>query len=446
MNSKYDLTIKNAWLCQIHQRTIEPIFGELRLRDGKIQAIMPLDFQNFVQQQVTAEDEGYDVRGRVVTVPLINFHDHLYSRLAKGLPIQVSIDVFYDKLRHLWWQVDRALDLELIEASATIGALDSLRQGVTYIFDHHASPLAAQGSLRAIKQVLVQHGLRAVLAFETSDRNGPAVAHQALDEFADFYEHEVTNDAKAMLGLHASFTLEDDTLIRASELLKTYDTGIHIHLCEDPIDRSKSAERYHDLPVHRLKKFHLLNAKSILAHGIHLTAADYATIAEAGSAIAYNLDSNLNNAVGLPTFNRAPEPIPILVGTDGMHANISRSLKQLFLLYRHQGNGVDDSFRWFQKCFFDQLDFVHHYFADFPTLNPGDRADLIIWDYIPPAPICAENFWGHFIYGMLEAPIHSVIQAGRFLMKDKLIHGEEAARIASYKQGARLFDRFCKGI
>lgn len=103
------------------------------------------------------------------------------------------------------------------------------------------------------------YSLRGVLAFKTSDCNGPAVAQQGLNEFADFYEHYLTSETKVMLGLYASFTLKDATLNRAGELFKTFDTGIHIHLCENPIDRSKNAERYQDLPVNRLKKFYLLN-------------------------------------------------------------------------------------------------------------------------------------------------------------------------------------------
>ena len=244
-----------------------------------------------------------------------------------------------------------------------------------------------------------------------------------------------------MLGLHASFTLANNTLQKAGQILQNYDTGIHIHLCEDEIDRSMSVEKYQDLPVHRLKKFGLLNSKSILAHGIRLKAEDYATISDSGSAIAYNPDSNLNNAVGLPEFNKAPEEIPILIGTDGMHANIARSIKQLFLLYRHQGNEIGEAFQWIQNIYFDQLKFVRQYFPDFPQLSIGDRADLIIWDYIPATPISAENFWGHFVYGILEYPIHSVIQNGRFLMTDKVIDGEDEVRKKIFSEGERLFDK-----
>lgn len=85
----------------------------------------------------------YNTNRRVITVLLINFREHFHSRLAKDLQVRAYIDIFYDKLRHLWWWGYRAMDFELIEASDTIRVLDSLRQGVMYIFDHHASPLVA---------------------------------------------------------------------------------------------------------------------------------------------------------------------------------------------------------------------------------------------------------------------------------------------------------------
>ncbi len=146
-------------------------------------------------------------------------------------------------------------------------------------------------------------------------------------------------------------------------------------------------------------QFGLLNDKSILAHGIHLTDEDYQSIENSGSAIVYNVDSNLNNAVGLPEFSRTPLNIPILTGTDGMNSNPARTFKQLFLFARHQGMTFEQSFNWIKKIYFDQQNFIKKYFSDFPTLNIKDRADLIIWDYIPPTPIMKENFWGHFIYG-----------------------------------------------
>ncbi len=441
MDDKKNITIKNAWLCQIKQNSIEPIFGDLVIGDDKIHGIQANDFKAFLKQYPNVNDRSYNANGRIITIPLVNFHEHFYSRLAKGLSIKGEMDNFIHILENLWWKLDRALDLDMVYASAQMGILESIRHGVTYVFDHHASPSATTGSLMVIKKVLEQFALRGVLCIETSDRNGAELANEALDEFIHFTDDYTNSEIKSMLGLHASFSLYDITLQKAGEILQNYDTGIHIHLCEDKIDQSLSLEKYQQLPVKRLEQFNLLNQKSILSHGIHLTRDDYSDILKAGSAIAYNPDSNLNNSVGLPQFNKASEKIPILMGTDGMHANIARSMKQLFLLYRHQRNEIDKAFLWIQKIYFDQLNFVRQYFPDFPSLSIGDRADLIIWDYIPPTPISPENFWGHFIYGILEYPIHSVIHNGQFLMKNKLIDGEDEVRKKIYLEGDRLFDK-----
>ncbi len=444
MKQDTEISITNAWICQVKENSIEPIFGDLIIREQKIAEIHPIDFKKFIRNERKIGKHAFNAGGRVITIPLINFHDHFYSRLAKGLPLAGAMDSFSQILENLWWKLDKALDLDMIEACAEMSALESIRQGVTYIFDHHSSPARTANSLAVIAHKLQHYGLRGVLCFETSDRNGDSFAQDALDECERFAAKSISDDIKAMLGLHASFTLSDVTLSAAAELIEKLNLGIHIHLCEAEIDRTISLEKFGNSPVQRLMRFNLMNKKSILSHGVHLDENDYSLISQAGSAIAYNLDSNLNNAVGLPEFHKIPGQIPILIGTDGMHANIARSQKQLFLLYRYQNNSFDEAFHWIQKIYFDQLKFIKFYFPDFPGLLIGDRADFIIWDYFPPTPISSENFWGHFIYGLLEYPIDSVVQDGRFLMRNKVIRGEDQARIKIYQQGERLFNRLKK--
>jgi len=441
---KSEIKIANAWICQVNNRSLQPVFGDLHIEAGKISKIQQKNFQDFVDHPDRAPDKALNAGGRVLTLPLVNFHDHLYSRLAKGLATRGPMDNFQQVLENLWWKLDRALDIDMIQACGHMGALESIRQGVTYIFDHHASPLFTKKSLTVLGEVFKQHGLRGVFCFETSDRNGNDLAQQALDENLSFYKEQSDSDLKAMMGLHASFTLKNETLAKAGDLIRQLDMGIHIHLCEDRLDEAKSLELYGLSPVERLEKFKLLNPRSILSHGIYLQKADYRVISEHGCAIAYNPDSNLNNSVGLPTFTQVPDKIPVLIGTDGMHANIARSMKQLFLLYRHQKNSFGEVFQWIEKIYFDQLEFIRSYFPDYPLLKQGDRADLIIWDYVPPTPFSADNFWGHYLYGVLERPVHSVMQSGRFLMKNHQIPVEEDGNVFLdiYRQGARLFEAF----
>ena len=418
------------------------MFGDIIISEGRISEIIKKDFKEFLSEPLQNSDESINAGGRVVTVPMINFHDHFYSRLAKGLPIKGSMENFKLILQNLWWKLDLALDSEMIRASAQMAALESIRNGVTYIFDHHSSPNSANGSLKIIADVLKEFKLRGVLCFETTDRNGKSLSENGISENINFFKNSTDEDLKAILGLHASFTLNDDTLKKASELVKEMGLGIHIHLCEDKIDRSESLAKYKNLPVDRLIKFNLLNDKSILAHGIHIINENYYSIAKSGSAIVYNLDSNLNNSVGLPELSRTPLKIPILTGTDGMNSNPARTLKQIFLLSRYQGMTFEQSFDLVKKVYFDQLNFVQKYFPDFPSLNVKDRADFVIWDYVPPTPFMEENFWGHFIYGILDRPVHSVIQNGNVLMNDfKISFDDWEYQKNIVEQGHRLYNK-----
>ncbi len=438
--------IINTWICQVNNKTIKPFFGDLVINNGKIEQIIPKDHAQYINssKEKSGDLNILDAGGRVTTLPNVNFHEHFYSRLAKGLNLTGPMDSFIHILENLWWKLDLKLDQEMVQASVQMGALESIRSGVTYTFDHHASPNFTKGSLSIIGDVLKDFNLRGVLCFETSDRNGDAKAKEALQENAQFYLDKTNDDLKAMMGLHASFTVSENTLEQASQITKANKLGIHIHLCEGLTDSELSLAEFGNMPLQRLNKFGILNEKSILSHGIHLQQQDRDLISEHGSAVAYNPDSNMNNAVGLPAFDKMPNSVPIIAGTDGMHANPIKSLKQLFLLERHNTSSFDNVFPWFQKIYFDQLDFVKKYFPDFSSLAVNDRADFVIWDYAPPTPITDQNFWGHYIYGITERPVHSVVQKGEFLMKNFCLLNINEDKITKdiFKQGSRLFKTF----
>lgn len=431
MNNK-PILIKNGWICRIDSQSVNPTFGDLLIENGIItQAADKISKKDF---------KVIDAQGRVVTIPNVNFHDHIYSRLAKALPLNGSMENFPEILENLWWKLDVLLDLEMIKASAKMAAIESIRNGVMYIFDHHASPSNTLGSLNCLKETLNEFSIRNVLCFETSDRNGEQLKIEALKENQDYSLYQTNENSKAMFGLHASFTLDDSTLSSVKNFLDNNDVGIHIHICEDESDRKLSMQKYGKSPVQRLLDYDLVSDKSILVHGVHLTKNEFDLLKGSRPALAINLDSNLNNSVGIPLFENIPEEISILCGTDGMHADIPRSQKQLFLMLRSQNFSFDKAFYFFRKMYFDQFNFVKKYFPDFTSLHIGKRADMIIWDYVPPTPINSNNFFGHYIYGILERPVHSVLQNGKIIMNNFNLIDMDELNIINYiyEQGNRL--------
>ena len=140
------INVINAWICQVEENNIIPRFGDLTVTDGRITDMRLRSYPQFI----TPDVNSINAAGRVLLPPFVNFHDHIYSRLAKGLPTSGAMNKFTDILENLWWPLDRALDADMITACAKLATAESLRYGVTYIFDHHVSPNATTGSLDLI--------------------------------------------------------------------------------------------------------------------------------------------------------------------------------------------------------------------------------------------------------------------------------------------------------
>lgn len=436
------VTIENCWICSFNGTDVIPQFGDVVILNGIISKIRPKNFLTFQKNPDKVNKDSFNAYGKVVTLPQVNFHDHIYSRLAKGLPLKGDFGNFMNILHNLWWKLDKILDYDMIAASARMAALESIRNGVTYLFDHHSSQNNIDGSLNVIRENLKAFGLRGVLCFECTDRNGYKNAIKGLEENKNYCASLADDDFSSMLGLHASFTLSDDVLNEAFAIKKSCNLGIHIHVAEDKTDITLSEKYTGYKPVKRLLKYKLMDDMSILVHGVHLKKRDYTMIEDNGAALAFCPDSNMNNSVGLPSFNQIAPGIPFLLGTDGMHSDLAKTMKQIFLLSRNQGGSFEQSTNLIKKIYADQIAFAKKYFPDFSTLNEGDRGDLIIWDYIPPNALNADNFWGHYIYGLLEYPVSSVMQKGKFLMKNHQMLNIDENKIKNEiaLQGERVVD------
>jgi hypothetical protein len=97
--------------------------------------------------------EKIDARGGVIMPAFINAHTHIYSALARGLSIVGNNPTnFYEVLDGTWWAIDRKLTWRAPGPPPAL-YMDSIKQGVTTIFDHHASYCEIPGSLMKIAEV-----------------------------------------------------------------------------------------------------------------------------------------------------------------------------------------------------------------------------------------------------------------------------------------------------
>ncbi|MEG0070259.1 MAG: amidohydrolase family protein, partial [Cetobacterium sp.] len=178
--------------------------------------------------------------------------------------------------------------------------IESIKNGVTTVIDHHASPLEIKGSLKIIADVANKLGIRTSLCYEVSDRDGIEIAEIGIKENVDFikYTNSLNSDMlKGMFGLHASFTLSDETLEKCQNLMKDLNVGYHIHVAEGSTDLTNSLEKYGKRVVERLNKYGIFGEKTIAVHCIHVNDSELDIIEKSGCCVIHNPESNMGNAV-----------------------------------------------------------------------------------------------------------------------------------------------------
>ncbi len=429
------IVLSNAMLADLDPIRVES--GGLRIDAGRI-------VERATALAPKSGDDVVDCGGAVVLPGLVNGHTHLYSALAVGMPAPPkSPRNFHEILKFVWWRLDQALDAESIELSAAIGALNALRCGTTTLIDHHASPNCIEGSLDLVERGLSRLGPRGVLCYETTDRHGKPGRVAGLAEnhrYIDKCRSDGTNRFAALVGAHASFTLENKSLEQLAALSRDSGVGIHIHIAEDACDEMETRRLFGHAPMERLLKAGLLSPTCILAHGIHLNEADIDRVNAIGATMAHNPRSNMNNAVGYAPVPRFRSPV--LLGTDGIGADMFAEARAAWFISRHQHAGLApaDIVRMLASA---ARRASHSLGIKLGKLEPGAVADVVLTRYRPFTPLTADNLPGHLLFGMSANDVTSVIINGQWALRDGVVQtcDETELRHQAAECATRLWQR-----
>ncbi|MFZ4478599.1 MAG: amidohydrolase family protein [Rhodoferax sp.] len=254
----------------------------------------------------------------------VNAHTHLYSGLVPfGMPAPAEApENFVQILERVWWRLDRALDAASLRASAQWYVAEALRLGSVGLIDHHESPQLIEGSLDILADVCQAMGMPAVLCYGATERNGGREeAQRGLAECKRFIESNARPLVRGVVGLHASFTLSDQTVREAAALCRELNTVLHVHVAEDQADVADAQRRGWDGPLERLAQLGALPPGSILAHGVHLDESQVRQAEQLGCWLVQNPRSNRGNGVGYPAALRASAHVAL--GTDGFASDLA---------------------------------------------------------------------------------------------------------------------------
>ncbi len=395
------------------------------------------------------EAERWDAQGKLLMPGMICAHTHFYGAFARGMyiPGEPAKD-FPEILRKLWWPLDRSLDLGGVQSSAEVCLVDAIRNGTTTLIDHHASQNAIDGSLDAIAATVDAIGLRSVLCYEVTDRDGPEAARAGIRENIRFAEAvrgtPLAERVAATFGLHASMTLSDETL----EACRAESDRFHVHVAEHQADAWDSLSRSGKRTVERLHGFGITGGETIFAHCVHIDSLEMELLRETGTFVSHQPRSNMNNAVGaadVPAMMRGE--MPVVLGNDGFSNDMFAEMKVTDQLHKVTSGdprtlGAD---RVLEMAVYNNRRLAGAFF-DKPvgTLTPGAFADLILLDYHPTTPLNSDNLPWHILFGISGGHVHSTICHGRVLMRDRQLLTLDEAEISarSRERAQKTWERF----
>ncbi len=416
----------------------------LLLEDGLIKSIAP------VNSFTGSYDKVIDAAGKVVMPGFINAHMHFYSTMVRGYGKAAPSKDFNEVLNNLWWRLDKQLILDDCYYSTLIPAIDAVRKGTTTLIDHHASPFAVLGSLNRIADAVKEVGLRASLCYEVSDRDGQKISDEGIKENVDFInqcKNDGQNQFKGLFGLHASFTVGDATLEKAAFLGKELGVGFHVHTAEASSDQAHCESQHKMRVVERFKKFGILGPKTIAAHCVHVNEKEMEILAETGTAVAHNPQSNMNNAVGVADIIKMNEKgVLVGLGTDAMTVNMLEEVRSaLWAQHLSKNNPSVGFMEALSTLLFNNARIANRYWKPFVgELKEGYAADVILIDYYPPTVLDETTFLGHLGFGISQSTVDTTIVGGKILMENRQLKidvDEEQINARSRELAKKLWER-----
>ena len=404
------------------------------------------------------DERQIDAQGQFVMPGNICAHTHFYGAFSRGMAIPGSPPRdFPEILSKLWWPLDRALSLDDVYYSALICMIDAIKHGTTTLIDHHSSPNAIDGSLDIIASAAKKAGVRCVLSYEVSDRNGPENAKAGIAEnvrFLNSLKHPNDNSSliSGSFGLHASLTLSSKTLSACRESAPE-GVGFHIHAAESAEDEYDSIFKSGRRVIDRLDDHKILGPSTIVAHAVHVDAVEISKLQETQTWVTHQPRSNMNNGVGVaPVESLLRSGIKLCLGNDGFSNAMWEEWKTAYLLqkiWNHDPrslSGTDVA----QMAIYNNGSLANTFFPMAPigVLTPGAVADIIFIDYHPPTPLHPDNLPWHIIFGFHESMVTTTIVAGNILMMNRKLTNIDEKEVTSIAQklAVQVWNRYESNI
>ncbi|HLG72424.1 MAG TPA: amidohydrolase [Chloroflexota bacterium] len=429
------LLIANASVVTVNPQDDVLPNGFVVVEDGAILSVSPDAPEGEFDRRINGS-------GKVLMPGLVNAHTHLFQTLIRGVYEHLP---FTDWLRRIY-ACGRVLTPEDCFVSAKLGALESLRSGVTTLVDHHflnrgtelpSATIAGMGEIglrRGLARTIMDLGdLAPAEVLETAE-DGLRSTEQLLDQ----QRHERLLSLMTgpnTPGASASAELARDVQAWARD----HDMRVSMHVAESRgVTDAVRQRTSHEGVVAWLDAVDALDPNVLAAHSVHLTPQEVAIYAQRGVSVSHNPVSNMFLGDGIaPVVEMLEAGVNVALGTDGAASNNSQDLFEVLKMapLLQRARTLDPHvISPAQAIRMATVNGARALGLDHLTgsVEPGKRADLLLLDLRGAAhTVAVHDVLSQIVYCARPSNVDMVMVDGRVLLEGGEVVGlDELAFLA----------------
>jgi 5-methylthioadenosine/S-adenosylhomocysteine deaminase len=276
--------------------------------DGKHIAFVGVKPAHFVPDQVI------DGSSFLAMPALVNAHTHLSMELMRNY--KDNLPTLQAWLAEIFPVEDKLQEEDVLRASR-LGVIELIQSGVTTFTDMYFHP-------QATAQAVLEGGIRAsigITLFGSLAENKERVLQREAD--LRFYREHPDGRIQVDCAPHAIYTCPKETLQYAHDWAKDRQRILHIHVSETKQEVQDSLHQFGKTPLEYLYAIGALDSvRSLIAHGVHLTDAEVALLADMDATLVHNPSSNCKLSSGIaPIASYLERGVSVGLGTDGASSN-----------------------------------------------------------------------------------------------------------------------------